>query len=77
MPFLGLCLGLQCAVIEFKRVALDNPDANSSEFNVFTEHPVIDLMPDQPMSPTRAAPCARLYPAKLGGRLEGALRLRH
>ena len=47
VPYLGLCLGLQCAVIEFGRIALGTDDANSSEFNVFTEHPVIDLMSDQ------------------------------
>ncbi|MDQ3879739.1 MAG: CTP synthase, partial [Chloroflexota bacterium] len=47
VPFLGLCLGLQCAVIEFGREVLQTDDVNSTEFNVFTEHPVIDLMPDQ------------------------------
>ena len=47
IPFLGLCLGLQCAVIEFGREVLQTEDVNSTEFNVFTEHPVIDLMPDQ------------------------------
>ena len=47
VPFLGLCLGLQCAVIELAREALRDDDANSTEFNAFTEHPVIDLMPDQ------------------------------
>ena len=66
VPFLGLCLGLQCAVIEFGRVALDNPDANSSEFNVFTEHPVIDLMPDQADVTDKGGTMRLgLYPAKL------------
>jgi CTP synthase len=46
-PFLGLCLGLQCAVIEFARNACELEDANSSEFEPTTPHPVIDLMADQ------------------------------
>ncbi|MEO8246098.1 MAG: CTP synthase [Chloroflexota bacterium] len=66
VPFLGLCLGLQCAVIEFARSALDTDDANSSEFNVFTANPVIDLMPDQ-ADVTEKGGTMRLglYPAKL------------
>ena len=47
IPFLGLCLGLQCAVIEFARDALGLPDANSTEFDPSTPHPVIDLMSSQ------------------------------
>ena len=47
IPFLGLCLGLQCAVIEFARSLLHLPDANSSEFDPTTAHPVIDLMESQ------------------------------
>lgn len=47
IPFLGLCLGMQCAVIEFARNAAGLKDANSSEFAPETPHPVIDLMPDQ------------------------------
>ena len=47
IPFLGLCLGLQCAVIEFARSQLGLPDANSSEFDPLTPHPVIDLMATQ------------------------------
>jgi CTP synthase len=47
IPFLGLCLGLQCAVIEFARNACGLDNANSSEFDATTPHPVIDLMPDQ------------------------------
>ncbi|MGA7272130.1 MAG: CTP synthase [Acidimicrobiia bacterium] len=47
IPFLGLCLGLQCAVIEFARAVLGHPDANSTEFDVATSHPVIDLMASQ------------------------------
>jgi CTP synthase len=47
IPFLGLCLGLQCAVIEIARTVLGHPDANSTEFDPTTVHPVIDLMESQ------------------------------
>src|SRR6266568_3790443 len=47
IPYLGLCLGMQCAVIDFARETLDAPDANSTEFAAFTSTPVIDLMPEQ------------------------------
>ncbi len=47
IPFLGLCLGLQCAVIEFARSVLGLAEANSSEFDPITPHPVIDLMETQ------------------------------
>lgn len=47
IPYLGLCLGMQTAVIEFARNAANMPDANSTEFNSETKYPVIDLMPDQ------------------------------
>jgi len=47
IPFLGICLGMQCAVIEFARNVLNLEDADSSEFDSDTKNPVIDLMPDQ------------------------------
>lgn len=47
IPFLGLCLGMQCAVIEFARHVCGMPDAHSTEFNPETSHPVIDLMESQ------------------------------
>ena len=47
IPYLGLCLGLQCAVIEFARNVIGSTDANSTEFDMFTANPVIDFMPDQ------------------------------
>lgn len=47
VPFLGLCLGMQCAVIEFARNVAKIKEANSSEFVPETESPVIDLMTDQ------------------------------
>ena len=46
IPFLGICLGMQCAVIEFARNVLGLADANSSEMES-TPHPVIDLMEEQ------------------------------
>jgi CTP synthase len=47
VPYLGLCLGMQVMCIDFARNVLDHEDANSSEFDRGTEHPVIDLMLDQ------------------------------
>lgn len=47
IPFLGICLGMQMAVIEFARNVLGFEDADSTEINPHTEHPVIDLMEQQ------------------------------
>ncbi|MGZ0014991.1 CTP synthase [Yeosuana sp. AK3] len=47
MPFLGICLGMQMAVIEFARNVLNLPDADSTEMNPNTKNPVIDLMETQ------------------------------
>ncbi len=47
IPFLGICLGMQMAVIEFARNVLGLEDANSTEMNLQTPHPVIDLMETQ------------------------------
>jgi CTP synthase len=47
LPFFGICLGLQCAVIEFARSVCGLETANSREFNQEPEHPVIDFMPGQ------------------------------
>ena len=47
VPFLGICLGLQCAVIEFARNVCGMEGANSSEFDPATPYPVIDLLPEQ------------------------------
>ncbi|NLP10974.1 CTP synthase [bacterium] len=47
VPFFGICLGLQCAVIEFSRHCCGLEEANSTEFNPATPHPVIDLMETQ------------------------------
>ncbi len=47
IPFLGICLGMQCAVIEFARNVCGLKEAHSTEFNPHTPHPVIDLMLSQ------------------------------
>ncbi len=47
VPFLGICLGMQLAVIEFARNVCHLKDANSTEFNPLTKNPIIDLMADQ------------------------------
>jgi CTP synthase len=66
LPYLGLCLGLQCAVIEFARDVLGTDDANSTEFDMFTEHPVIDFMADQrTMEEKGGTMRLGLYPARL------------
>jgi CTP synthase len=47
VPFFGICLGMQCAVIEFARHVCGLAGANSAEFDADTPHPVIDLLPEQ------------------------------
>ncbi len=47
IPFFGICLGMQCGVIEYARNVLGYKDANTSEINPDSAHPVIDLMPEQ------------------------------
>ncbi|MCU0665608.1 MAG: CTP synthase [Candidatus Omnitrophica bacterium] len=47
IPFLGLCLGMQCAVIEFARHACGMKQANSTEFNKNTKYPVVSLLEEQ------------------------------
>ena len=47
IPYFGICLGMQIAVIEYARDVLGYADANSSEFDILSTHKVIDLMPDQ------------------------------
>ncbi len=47
IPFLGICLGLQCAIIEFARNVIQLEKAHSTEINPKTPHPVIDLMEEQ------------------------------
>ncbi|HEX6511590.1 MAG TPA: CTP synthase, partial [Chloroflexota bacterium] len=47
VPYFGLCLGMQVAVIEFARYVLGSDEPNSAEFNQFSQHPVIHLMASQ------------------------------
>jgi CTP synthase len=47
VPYLGLCLGMQVMTIELARHALDSDEPNSTEFDIATRYPVIDLLPDQ------------------------------
>ena len=47
VPYLGLCLGMQVQCIEFARHAFGSNEPNSTEFNLFTRYPVIDLLPEQ------------------------------
>lgn len=66
VPYLGLCLGMQCATIAFARWVLQSHEPNSTEFDPRTPHPVIDLMPDQ-RDITEKGGTMRLgvYPCKL------------
>ena len=66
IPYLGLCLGLQCAVIELARHVLDTRDVNSTEFDMFTANPIVDFMPDQRnMEEKGGTMRLGLYPARL------------
>ena len=66
IPYLGLCLGLQCAVIEYARNVLGYRDAHSSEFDPTSRHPVIDLMEDQAdVEDMGGTMRLGIYPAKL------------
>ena len=55
VPYLGLCYGLQLAVIEFARNVCNLKDANSTEINENTPHPIIDLLPEQKSVTTKGA----------------------
>ena len=67
IPFLGICLGLQCAVIEFARNVCVISDANSSEFSQNTKNYVIDLLPNQDLDKDDVGASMRLgtYPCKI------------
>jgi CTP synthase len=66
VPFFGICLGMQCAVIEYGRNVLGLEDANSTEFDEETAHPLIHLM-DAQHAVVRKGATMRLgaYPARL------------
>ena len=67
IPFLGICLGLQCAVIEFARNVCGISDANSSEFSQNIKNYVIDLLPNQDLDKDDVGASMRLgtYPCKI------------
>lgn len=66
VPFLGICLGMQAAVIEFARYALGLADATSSEFDEETQNPVIHIMPEQEEVTEKGGTMRLgLYPCKL------------
>ena len=67
VPFLGICLGLQCAVIEYARNVCGINDANSSEFSQNTNDFVIDLLPNQDLDKDDVGASMRLgtYPCKI------------
>jgi len=67
VPFLGICLGMQTAMVEFARNVLHLEGANSSEFDPDTLYPVIDLMPEQKdIDEMGGTMRLGLYPAQLG-----------
>jgi CTP synthase len=74
VPYLGLCLGMQVLCVEFARYLLESDEPNSTEFNLFTRFPVIDLLPEQRDVEDKGAtmrlgvyPC-QLKPGTLAGR---------
>jgi CTP synthase len=78
IPFFGICLGMQCAAMEFARNVCGLTGANSTEFNEKTPHPVIDLMASQRNTTDKggtmrlgAKPCV-LSPGSLAERIFGA-----
>jgi CTP synthase len=77
LPFFGICLGMQCATIEFARNVMGLESAHTAEFALDTPHPVIHLMPDQAKLNDKGGtmrlgsyPC-RLEPQTLAARLYG------
>lgn len=65
IPYFGICLGMQIAVIEYARNVLGYADATSSEFDPDSKHCVIDLMPDQKGLPKGGTMRLGAYPCKI------------
>jgi CTP synthase len=65
IPFLGICLGLQCAVIDFARAVAGLEDANSSEFDSSTPFPVVDILAGQDLDKMGGTMRLGAYPCKL------------
>jgi len=79
IPFLGICLGMQLAVIEYARNVLGLAGANSTEFDPDTPHPVIDLLPEQRQTTAKGGtmrlgsyPC-NIRPGTLAATVYGSL----
>ncbi len=82
IPFLGICLGMQFAVVEFARNVLGLKDANSTEMNPHTKNPVIDIMEDQKKVTSKGGtmrlgkyPCNLLKGSKIGHIYNGRTRI--
>ncbi|MDQ3766832.1 MAG: CTP synthase [Actinomycetota bacterium] len=73
VPFLGLCLGLQCAVIEFARHVAGLDGANSTEFDSSTEYPVIDILTGQDLGALGGTMRLGAYPCRLSPGSKAAL----
>jgi CTP synthase len=65
IPFFGICLGLQCAVIEFARNVAGLQGANSAEFESNAEHKVVDVLPGQDLASLGGTMRLGAYPCKL------------
>lgn len=65
VPFFGICLGLQCAVIEFARNVAGMEGANSAEFDVNAPHKVVDVLPGQDLASLGGTMRLGAYPCKL------------
>jgi len=65
VPFLGICLGLQCAVIEFARNVAELEEANSSEFDTATPYPVVDVLAGQDLDSLGGTMRLGAYPCRL------------
>jgi CTP synthase len=65
VPFLGICLGLQCAVIEYARNVARLEGANSSEFDASAPYPVIDILAGQDLSTLGGTMRLGAYPCRL------------
>ena len=74
IPFLGICLGLQCAVTEFARSVARLEGANSSEFDSSTPYPVVDILAGQDLSSMGGTMRLGAYPCRLttGSKAHGA-----
>ncbi|MDR1160115.1 MAG: CTP synthase [Syntrophomonadaceae bacterium] len=66
VPFFGICLGMQCAIVDFARNCCNLQGANSVEFDLFTLHPVVHLMPEQEKIKNKGATMRLgVYPCKI------------